>query len=84
MSPTRTGWPASAISPPAETLRTRISCSLPCASVSLATRSIGDHAARRRGARTGRGTAVLSEKVVDSNAILSSPSERVGLLAPDE
>ena len=83
-SPTATGWPTSAIRPPAETLRTRINCSPLVASTSLATRSIGNEALVRRGAPHGRGTAVLSENVVDSKATSSSPSGRCGLLAPNE
>ena len=56
-----------AISPPADRFFTFMSCSLPLASVSLPTRSIAEtRSSIRRSA--GRGTAVDSETVVDSNA----------------
>ncbi len=81
-SSTRT-WPpisggevTSPISPPAEMLRTRISCSL-LSLTSLPTRSIGVMRSSSRRSH-GRGTAVLSEKVVDSNALSSCSQVAAG------
>ena len=77
LSPTSHGWVISAIRPPADMLRTRIICS-PLAPTSLATRTIGRMRSSSRRS-LGRGTAVLSEKVVESKAASSSSIDRAGL-----